>query len=180
MELDIKALYKAISHLGIERQLKSHEVLVDIGERSQNLYFIKAGGLLLNHVHPKTGKERSINFFTPDFHAVASVSHAYVFKEPSKYILKTFTRTTLLEVNGERLRQFLKGSIWAEPFEYFGIKSMIDKNELRAHLISLSSEEMLQYMREQYPQMLQQVPSKYIADFLGISPQWLSKLKRQM
>ncbi|MCG8332703.1 MAG: hypothetical protein MI974_33770, partial [Chitinophagales bacterium] len=62
----------------------------------------------------------------------------------------------------------------------YGIKTLLDKNELRALLISLSSEEMLQYLHEHYPQILQQIPSKYVANFLGITPQWLSKLKHKL
>ena len=51
---------------------------------------------------------------------------------------------------------------------------------MRANLISLNSLEMLKLLHKNYPQILLQVPSKYIADFLGISPQWLSKLKHQL
>lgn len=173
-------LYNELSLIGVEKQLQSHKDIVCFGEKTTSLYLIKKGGLVLNHVHPITSKERTINFFIPNFHSIASVSHAYVFNEPSKYKLKTFTKTILVEIGQQQLHHFLKHSDLSKEFQDYGIKTMIDKNELRAHLISLSSEEMLKHLHANFPQILQQVPSKYVADFLGITPQWLSKLKHTL
>ena len=67
MELDLKELYKAISHLGIERQLKSHQVLINIGDRSQHLYFIKEGGLSITPCTSKNRKGTCYQFFHTRF-----------------------------------------------------------------------------------------------------------------
>lgn len=180
MDKDFKILYKALSQLGTEKQLQSHKSLVHFGENVNKVYVIKKGGLVLTHVHPKTFKERAINFFIPDFHPIATVSHAYVLEEPSKYCLKTFTNTILIEINRAALNHFIEHSALSLRFQNHGIKTMIEKNELRANLISLSSQEMLHHLYQHFPQILQQIPSKYIADFLGITPQWLSKLKHTL
>lgn len=180
MQQDIKILFEKLSEIGIEKQFQSHTHLVLFGDHVNKVYLIKKGGLVLHHVHPDTGKERAINFFIPEFHPIATVSQSFVLNEPSKYILKTFTNTTLVEIHRSELNRFLQDSKWAPMFQDFGVKTMIEKNELRAHLISLSSLEMLKHLHEHFPQILQNVPSKYIADFLGITPQWLSKLKHDL
>ena len=61
-----------------------------------------------------------------------------------------------------------------------GIKSLLEKSEIRAQIITLDSLEMLQYLHKNYPQILQQVPSKIRSNFLGITPQWLSKIKKKL
>ena len=180
MIIDFKILFEELSKIGNEKQLQSHKELVHFGERVNKIYLIKKGGLVLNHVHPKTAKERAINFFIPDFHPIATVSHSYVLNEPSKYRLKTFTNTTLIEIDRISINHFMENSELSAAFQSNGVKTMIEKNELRAHLISLSSEEMLKHLHTEFPQILQQVPSKYVADFLGITPQWLSKLKHSL
>lgn len=46
-------------------------------------------------------------------------------------------------------------------------------------LIALDSQEMFDFLTKKYPQLLQDVPSKYIANVLNITPQWLSRLKQR-
>ena len=45
----------------------------------------------------------------------------------------------------------------------------------------LTNEELDQFIRETYPEIIQRVPSKYIAQFIGITPESYSRLlKRQL
>jgi hypothetical protein len=175
-----KKLYNELSKIGVEKKIRSHQDIVLFGEKTSKVYLVKKGGLILNHINPFTFRERAINFFIPSFHAMASVSHAYIYNEPSKYQLKTFTNTILVEINRQEIQNFIEHSDLSKEFQDYGLKLLIEKNELRANLVSLSSIEMLKYIHSQYPQILQKVPSKYVADFLGITPQWLSKLKHSL
>ncbi|PCE62931.1 Crp/Fnr family transcriptional regulator [Sediminicola luteus] len=173
-------LHRTLSQLGRELSVKTLQTLIDVGDTVNRLYLIKEGGLVLNHVHPKTGEERAINFFIPGFHPIATAAEPYYLGTPSIYTLKAFTPTQLVELTKPDFDAFVNSSPWAAQMQDIGVRALLEKNTLRAMLISLSSLEMLQYLQEHYPAILQQVPSKYIADFLGISPQWLSKLKHQL
>ncbi len=176
----IESFREMLINIGEERICRSHKMLIGYGERANSLFLVKSGGLVLNHIHEQTGKERAINFFIPEFHPIATISHSYVLEEPSKYTLKAFTKSTLIEVTKSNLNRALQDSNFANGFQEYGVKSLIDKNELRANLISLTSLEMLKHLSESYPMILRDVPSKFIADFLGVTPQWLSKLKHKL
>ena len=178
--IQLEVLSEELKKIGVLKKVQSHQTLVQFGEKANKLYFIQSGGLVLLHVHPITGNERAINFFIPDFHPLATVSESFTFNQPSKYHLKSFTNTSLIEIKKSDFEQYLATSDYSAEIQAYGIKTLLDKNELRALLISLSSEEMLQYLHEHYPQILQQIPSKYVANFLGITPQWLSKLKHKL
>lgn len=169
-----------LSEIGTVKQVKSQETVVYYQETVNTLYVVLQGGLVLLHVNPNSGKERAINFFIPGYHPIATVSESYVYGTPSKYQLKAFTNTKLIALNKQSVERYLHEKGNYETFLNYGIRSLIDKNELRAMLISLTSEEMLKHLYKQSPQVLQNVPSKYIADFLGITPQWLSKLKHKL
>ncbi|WP_459211132.1 cyclic nucleotide-binding domain-containing protein [Aquimarina rhabdastrellae] len=173
-------IIKELSTIGIERTLKSHHSLIQLGEKVNELFLVLDGGLVLLHVHPKTMVERAINFFTPNFHPIASIAEAFYLNEPSKYHLKTFTNTTVIHIKKEDFNHFLQTSKHAAFIQDYGIKTLLEKNAMRAQLISLDSLEMFQYLHLHYPQILQHIPSKYIANFLGISPQWLSRLKHKL
>lgn len=175
--MEIKDIIQEFAKYGNEKEIQSHTILISPNKKVHNIYWVIKGGLVLSHVHPATGEEKAINFFTPRFHPIATVAEAFYLNEPSKFYLKTFTNTTLIEVSKENFEHLYKNSDYSDWLQQYSIKSLIEKNELRAMLIALDSKEMLGYIRKKYPQILQDVPSKYIANILNITPQWLSKLK---
>lgn len=165
--------------IGEEKKVNSQYSLINYKSQVNKLFLVLKGGLVLLHVHPKTAAERAINFFIPSFHPIASIAESFYYNIPSDYHLKTFTNTTLIEIKKEDFNTYLNTSKNGILIQEHGIKTLLDKNKLRANLISFTSLEMLVHLHENYPQILQQVPSKYIANFLGITPQWLSKLKHK-
>lgn len=169
-----------LEKIGTPRTVQSQQSLIQVGEKVHKLFLIQKGGAVLLHVHPETGVERAINFFIPTFHPIASIAESYYLGTPSNYHLKTFTNTTLFEIQKSDFDNFLKSSEYGTSMFDYGIKVLLEKNELRAKLISYTSEEMLQYLYRELPQIVQKVPSKYVANFLGITPQWLSKLKHKL
>lgn len=171
---------KELVTMGTQKVLPSQRTLFNLGDKVDHIYLILNGGMVLLHVHPETGVERAINFFIPDFHPMATTSEAYYLGTPSKYHLKTFTNTTYVEITKQDFDRFYLSSAYGAEIQDYGIRALLEKNELRAKLISYTSEEMLQYLYRHLPQIIQQVPSKYIANFLGITPQWLSKLKHKL
>jgi hypothetical protein len=52
------------------------------------------------------------------------------------------------------------------------------ENNLKNKVISESSENLYKYLIASCPQVIKVVSSKYIAEFMGITPEWLSKLKK--
>jgi hypothetical protein len=58
------------------------------------------------------------------------------------------------------------------------IKVLTEENDLKLKIIAYSSDQLYRYFLENFPIVIQRVPAKYIAELMGISPEWLSKLKR--
>ncbi len=174
------SLFDELERIGTSRTAQSHTTLIEFDEIARKVFLVKKGGVVLYHTHPTTGEESAINFFIPDYHPIATIAESFAYDRPSKYRLATFTNSQLVEVSKESILELRNNEEFAETFQNFGVMTLLDKNELRAMLISLSSEEMLQYLHTELPQIVRQVPSKYIANFLGITPQWLSKLKHQL
>ncbi|MEL6670459.1 MAG: hypothetical protein AAFP08_15920, partial [Bacteroidota bacterium] len=59
------------------------------------------------------------------------------------------------------------------------ITAMVEENEVKTKLIAYSSREKYDFILQEMPTVIQKVPSKYIAEFCGISAEWLSKLRKQ-
>ncbi|WP_196888529.1 Crp/Fnr family transcriptional regulator [Aureivirga sp. CE67] len=175
-----KEIIEELKQIGTPRQLKSHEVLINNGEKVNKLYLILEGGMILLFIHPKTGKEKAINFFIPTFHPLATIADSFYYGNQSIYQLRTFTNTSVIEIDKADFDKYLEESEGGKFIYDFGLKSLLQKNTIRTLLTNLTSEEMLIYLKDHFPQILQNVPSKYVADFLGITPQWLSKLKHKI
>ncbi|BDD09322.1 hypothetical protein FUAX_17540 [Fulvitalea axinellae] len=174
-------LREIIEKNGKLRIFKSHETVISEGDRVDKMYYIRKGGMILQFVNPYSFVEKTVNFFTPSFHRVATVAESLYLEKPSEYNLKTFTNTEALIISKAKVEKlFVENEDFKNFFTDMGIRSLIEKNTLRNMLLTLSAEEMFRYLMEHFPAVLNEVPSKYVADFLGVSPQWLSKLKRKV
>ncbi len=56
---------------------------------------------------------------------------------------------------------------------------MTKENKLKPNLISFSTKERYNFIIEKMPAAVKIVSSKYIAEFCGTSPKWLSKIKKK-
>ena len=175
-----KELIAEFRSRGLEKNIKSHIYLINKGDWVKKVYLVLKGGLVVTYINPKNGDEKAINFFIPGFHALATICNAFLPGESSQYYLKTFTNTNVIEMDKSELDQLICMPEYANVFHQYSIRTLMEKNAMRTMLISLDSVEMLQYLKQKYPQLLNEVPSKYIANYLGITPQWLSKLKHEL
>jgi hypothetical protein len=60
------------------------------------------------------------------------------------------------------------------------ITALQEINDFEMKIIAYSSERLYHYLITTHPIIIQQVPAKYIAEFMGISSEWLSKLKHRI
>jgi hypothetical protein len=63
---------------------------------------------------------------------------------------------------------------------YFNVvcRGFLEENELKSKIITESSENLFKYLTTEYPLLIKSVSSKYIAEFMGITPEWLSKIRK--
>jgi hypothetical protein len=95
--------------------------------------------------------------------------------------LRAIAHSELLEFNKADM-----DAIMLEDIEFFKFYHLIvtqalqEENDFKLKIISYSSERLYSYLIKCCPEVIQKVPSKFIAEFMGISPEWLSKLKNRI
>lgn len=77
----------------------------------------------------------------------------------------------------ELLEQFPK---FEKYFRIIFQNSLITHQQRIIRNLSMSAEGRYQYFLEKYPTLEQFVPQKYIASYLGITPEFLSKIRRKL
>lgn len=161
-------------------QIKSKDNLVISGDICRNIYLIVQGGFVCRYVHDKTGEAKTINFYLEDLHPIMTCVDSYFMQTPTHCELKAITDSIVLSIpkkDIDALRE--KDDYFAQFYHQVVITAMVEENELKTKLIAYSSKEKYDFILEDMPSVIQSVPSKYIAEFCGISPEWLSKLKKQ-
>lgn len=166
----------AILSLGIFRSVKKGTVLLSQGQRSQESYFVLKGCLRAYYVID--GEEKTTAFYTE---MEGITPQCVLSKEPSGYYMAAL-EDTLITVSTPGME--------AEAFEKFPrfetLCRMISEEQLAKSQLSFdefktsSPEERYLRLVQNRPDLLQRVPQRQLASYLGITPQSLSRLRARI
>lgn len=173
-------LWAQLQEFGKIRHLKKNEYLLKAGEVCQFGYFINSGSLIKTFLN-QNGKEIVQGFYIDKDYAFLSEVTSYFSKEPSDFQIKAIENCELIEFSESQL-EYLANNFQEFALFYHKItaRSYQDLYMFSAMRLSLSAEEFLVFLYNQHPIYMQRIPDKYIAQFMGVSKEWLSKLKKKI
>lgn len=153
---------------------KRKELLTRAGETEKHLYIVEEGVQRIVYFD-ENDKEATLVFtYPPSF---GGVLDSFMMQSPSKYFFETLTPSSFLRTSFEEMQQLMD--------RYPGIERMIRKGitgalsgvlERIVELQCFSSEEKFRQLLKRSPHILQLIPHKYLANYLGIDPTNFSKL----
>lgn len=183
IEKDIKMrpeLWTQLQEFGKIRYLKKNEYLLKAGKVCKHGYFINNGSLIKTFLN-QNGKEIVQGFYIDKDYAFLSEVTSYFSQKPSDFQIKAIENCELIEFSESQLK------LLANNFQEFALfyhkitaKSYQNLYMFSAMRLSLNAEEFLVFLYNQHPIYMQRIPDKYIAQFMGISKEWLSKLKKKV
>ncbi|MBK7811821.1 MAG: Crp/Fnr family transcriptional regulator [Saprospiraceae bacterium] len=155
------------------RKFKKGELIVTPGDIQSELYFVKSGVQM--SYHETDSKVHVIAFtYSPN---LCAIPESFSFQVPSKYFLTSLTDSEMDYIRFEDLKKVFDQSAPIERL-FRIITETILAGMINRH-IELHSETMEQRYKSfcsRSPHLLQMVPHKYIASYLGIDPTNFSKL----
>ncbi|GMQ30277.1 Crp/Fnr family transcriptional regulator [Algoriphagus confluentis] len=159
------------------KHLAKKEILLRIGQDCRNIYFINKG--CIRYYYLVEGEEKTAQFFFEngwftDYESFLTGSFAENFVD-------ALEATELLCLERDNLAQLYRlvpkfekfGRIMAEN-AYLGIRHRT-KN-----LTTLSAEQRYLNLMKERPKIFERIPQHYIASYLNIRPQSLSRIRRQL
>lgn len=167
------------AHLSL-KSIKSKDTLIIPGEVCSHIYLVVQGGFVCRYIHETTGAAKTINFYLEDLHPIMACLDSYFSETPTHCELRAISDSNVLALpksEVDRLKE--QDESFARFYHDVVITAMTEENDLKTKLIAYSSKEKYDFILEEMPSVIQSVPSKYIAEFCGISPEWLSKLKKR-
>ncbi len=166
-----------IDHYFEPIELKKKEFLLQNGTVCNNIGFIAAGSI--RHFHIKDGIEKTCdisfeNAWVTDFQSFTSGT-------PAIMNLQAMENALVFIIKKEQLYKLYRE---CSKYETFG-RLMAEQVAQRATEIAMSlsadkPEERFQNLIIKQPDLFQRVPQKYIANFLGVSPESLSRIRNRI
>lgn len=157
-------------------ELKKNEIWEEEGKISRNMGFINQG--VLRQYYIKDGNE-----FTDCFHLERSFVGnyiSYLSQEPSRIITVALEVTTLLTIpfaEFDKLSKKIPGA--EEAAKIIGDRKLFKLNQRNAALLMDTPEERYYQLIEQQPEIVNRVPQYLIAQYLGIRPESLSRIRKR-
>ncbi len=183
---DLKQFVSQFAHLSQEeweavmpfietRNLKKNEYFVREGEIARYISFTKSGYLRVYYNHDGDEITRDIS----PLHSFVTALPSYISQTPSYEIIQAITDCELFVIYHDNLELLYDSySNWQRVGRRV-IEEMFVQTQSRIYaFITQPAEVRYKEMMKQFPDIFQHVPLQYIASYLGITSQSLSRLRR--
>ena len=153
---------------------KRKTVLTAAGETERHLYFVLEGvqrAFYVDAHHP----EATVVFTYP--YSFSGVADSFLTQQPSRYFLETITASRLLRTTFQQVQTLMDNhrniERWVRISASYALKGVLER---KIELLSYSAEEKFRTLLTRSPHVLQLIPHKYLASYLGIDASTFSKL----
>lgn len=177
LAVPMEAIHMCGSYYAL-RKIKKGEVLLREGEICPSTFFVEKG-LLRMYSIDENGKEHIIQF-APEKWLISDRSSLY-FNEKSKYFIDAVEDSEILLLDND----FFSNLKMSFPGTMVSNDLMLHKHirALQSRINSLLSDTaQTRYLNfiKMYPNIMQRVPQWMVASYLGITPESLSRVRKEL
>jgi CRP-like cAMP-binding protein len=160
------------------KKLKKHQFLLNEGEICRYIGFVNSG-CLRQYSIDNQGAEHIIQFAIEDWWI--SDLHSFLSGFPATYNIDALQDSEVLLLDKSARDELLNACPKMERFFRLLIESNhVATNQRISDSLSASAEERYLKFIKTYPQLFEQVTQNQIASYLGITPQSLSRIRKEL
>lgn len=158
-------------------ELKRNEYLVKEGAIHTNLYWIEEGSVRV--FIEDDVEEHTIRFGYPN--SIMGALDSFLNDKPTTFYIQAIKKCTLRVISKEEYLAFINSKeeyqdIWLKMLEDFVIQQI----EREVDLITYSPQKRFERVFKRSPQLFQEIPQKYIASYLRMTPETLSRILKNV
>nr|WP_299385651.1 Crp/Fnr family transcriptional regulator [Allomuricauda sp.] len=164
------------SHLK-QRDFGKKQLVLAANSVESHLSFISEGAVRL--YIPKEDDELTFGFvFAGSF---VSAYDSFLTQKPSPYAIATLTKSVLWQISHSDLEKVYNTT---EIGNFIGRKAseelFLKKSKRELSLLNETAEERYLKLFEERPELIREIPLKYLASYIGVTPQALSRIRRRI
>lgn len=155
---------------------EKNKVVTAVGETERYFYFINDG--LMRGFFIKEGEEYNIGFsYQGDPGGVYDSFHQ---QRPSLWAVETLLPTTGVRINyTDLMRLFDEHKVFERWGRMFFTDVSIGLGHFIRSLIADTAEEKFKKLMERSPHVIQLIPQKHLASYLGMTPETFSRMRKK-
>lgn len=154
--------------------LKRNDFLIRHGQIETSLFFIESGALRL--FYPHKDEEICVGF-AYDGNLICSYP-SFILNKPSDYAIQALRTTKASFIQKNEFYQLFESHPCIErAWRMIQEQALVGKIERETEMLTFTPEERFQRLMKRSPHLLQIIPKKYIASYLRMSPETLSRMK---
>ncbi|WP_088124980.1 Crp/Fnr family transcriptional regulator [Roseivirga misakiensis] len=168
--------FDLLMNIAIEKEVEKNQLIFYPDKPTNKILFLKKG--LLRGYKIIDGKDCTHHFYFENWFATDFTS--FLNEKPSQVYIESIEKTSYYEFKKEDLLNLYNKSHQNERLgRIIAEKAFLITVEKLAALQLLNLKEKYLTLIKRNPDLFQRVPQKYIASYLGVSEQSLSRIKQQ-
>jgi CRP-like cAMP-binding protein len=167
----------AIERLFYKREVQKEEYFLKEGEVCKYLFFIEKG--LVRYYLSNEGEEQT-NYFNKEGEWVCDYP-SFLPKTASKVNIQTLEDTTVWVISYDDLQRFYRDVTHGERFGRLAIEQVF-ANVMQQITSLYTDKPDIRYQKfmQDYFDVAQRIPQYYIASYVGVKPQSLSRIRKRL
>jgi CRP-like cAMP-binding protein len=165
------------SYVTVEN-FKAKTILQEAGKISKQTYFVNSGILrsfsINDNIH-----EHVLHFACEDWWI--GDMYSYISEKPGNLFIEVLEDAEVVIITKENQQQLYQKIPKLERFfRILAENSLVAHQERLMDNLSLTAEERFEKFCSKYPTLIQKVPQKHIASYIGVTPEFFSKMKSRL
>lgn len=158
-----------------ELSLKRNEYLKVKGSTDTNLYYVKSGSL---RVFIEDEFEEHTIRFGYEGNFISSLD-SYITEKPSPFYIQAIRAAELKVITKEAFTEIINSKTeYLQLWQQILAGLVFQQMEREVDILTYSPAERYRRVLERSPQLFQEIPAKYIASYLRMTPETLSRIRK--
>ena len=157
---------------------KSKTILLQEGDICTHSFFV-IKGILRSYTIDENGVEHVVSFACPGWW-IADM-YSFLSQRPGQLYIEVNEDADVIQLSKEDQEKLYKDVPKLERFfRILAENSLVSHQERLMDNLSLTAEERFEKFCSKYPTLTQKVPQKHIASYIGVTPEFFSKMKARL
>ena len=157
------------------KQFKAKSILLSAGEVANCTYFVNSG--ILRSFNINDNIIEHVLHFACEGWWIGDM-YSYISEKPGNLFIEVLEDAEVVIITKENHQELYQEIPKLERFfRILAENSLVSHQERLMDNLSLTAEERFEKFCSKYPTLIQKVPQKHIASYIGVTPEFFSKMK---